>query len=308
MRLWVIIVFTLLILIELMNGQKNAYEYEWIHSMGNPSNSRRMVPSIPTNFTGKSWRIIFNNSSQAKAIQGTGAGSNGDLYFFISNNSSHSADYIVCLTLNGSIRWKIYLQPINEMINVGVSNIISIKNGLIYFISCWTNGISSFGKVSSSYFHVIWQWNEPYGSSAQSTQPIVSDQSSITYISILPYIYAIDSHGSTLWKTQIVSQDETKRFNLVSNCLSLNTETNIIYILVSSSSNNQLKYMSNIFIVPVRINNGQLLDRINIDIPSNAQINAHCPVLIGNEAIYLSWIMGNDPDLVSLNIMAVPQI
>ncbi|CAF1385653.1 unnamed protein product [Adineta steineri] len=174
-----------------------------------------------------------------------------------------------------------------------------------------TNGsisISSWDVLASSYFHVIWQWNEPYGSSAQSTQPIVNDQSSITYISILPYIYAIDAHGLTLWKTEIVSQDEIERFNLFSNCLSLNTETNIIYILVSSSPNDQLKYMSNTFIVPVRINNGQLLDRINIDIPSNAQINVHCPILIGNEAIYLSWTIGNDPDLVSLNIMAVPQI
>jgi hypothetical protein len=358
------------------------------------------------------------------------------------------------LTLNGLIRWKIYLEPIDEMINVGVSNIISTRDGLIFFTSSWTDGSSSFGKAcrisngqtnnpilecvqnnqlyypyeeaplsknddsiylfttavnqslavvnttsleivwidrgtvgcssKSVYnsdgtgmywignddhfrkingadtrlldvyinsggnrfysidqpqsivarawqnfssttsngslvvsgwdaqaggdFHLIWQWNEPHESSAQSTQPIVDGRLTITYISILPFIYAINSKGSTLWQTQIVSQDEISQFNLVSNCLALNAQTNTIYILVSSSSIDKLKHLSTIFIVSVRASDGQLLNRLNIDIPSNTQINVHCPILIGNEALYISWLMGNYPDLVSLNIMGIPQI
>ncbi|CAF4185751.1 unnamed protein product, partial [Adineta steineri] len=46
------------------------------------------------------------------------------------------------------------------------------------------------------------------------------------------------------------------------------------------------------------------LNRINIDIPPNT----HYSILVGNEAIYVSWTIGSDPDLVSLNIMALSQI
>ncbi|CAF3514901.1 unnamed protein product [Rotaria socialis] len=451
---WVIIVSTLSIFIKLNNGQENAYEYQWIHSMGNPSNTRRIIPSLPTNYTGKLWYFISNGSSQANAIQGLGAGINGDLYFFMSENLTHSADYFICMTLNGLIRWRIYLQPIEKMINVGVSNIVSTTDGLIYFISSWTDGISSSGKacrisngqtnkpilecaennqlyypyeeaplslddsavylfttvvnqsiavinatsleivwidrgvigcsskstynsdgtgiywigdddhfrkvngrdtrlldiyvnsggnrfysfdqrhsviarvwqnfhsttsngsvivsgwdaLASGDFGLLWQWNEPHQSSAQSTQPTVNDQLGVTYISVLPFMYAIDQHGLTLWKTQIVSRDEINQYNLISNCLAFNAETNIIHVLVSSSSIGQGKRLSTIFIARLRVNNGQLLNRINIDLPSNAKVNAHCPILIGNEALYIPWIMGNDPDLASLNIMGFPQM
>ncbi|CAF4157018.1 unnamed protein product, partial [Rotaria magnacalcarata] len=54
--------------------------------MGNPSNTRRIIPSLPTNYTGKLWYFISNGSSQANAIQGLGAGINGDLYFFMNEN------------------------------------------------------------------------------------------------------------------------------------------------------------------------------------------------------------------------------
>lgn len=109
-------------------------------------------------------------------------------------------------------------------------------------------------------------------------------------------------------QAQIVAQDEISRFNLVSNCLAWNTQTNIIYVLVSSSSIDQLKHLSTIFIVPIRVNNGQLLNKINIDISSNIQINAYFPILIGNEALYVSWLMGSYSDIVSLNVTTVPQI
>jgi hypothetical protein len=41
-----------------------------------------------------------------------------------------------------------------------------------------------------------------------------------------------------------------------------------------------------------------------MDIPSNA----HRPILVGNEALYIPWLMGNYVDLVWFNIMAVPHI
>ncbi|CAF4572134.1 unnamed protein product, partial [Rotaria magnacalcarata] len=57
-------------------------------------------------------------------------------------------------------------------------------------------------------------------------------------------MYAIDQHGLTLWKTQIVSRDEINQYNLISNCLAFNAETNIIHVLVSSSSIDQGKRLS----------------------------------------------------------------
>ncbi|UJR29766.1 hypothetical protein I4U23_017314 [Adineta vaga] len=448
MYLRILFLYFILIIIELISGKEN--EYGWIHSMGNPSNTRRIIPSIPTNFTGKSWTMSFNSSSQDKTIQGTAAGLNGDLYFFVRENSSHLVDNLICLTINGLIRWKISLPSNDNMINIGVSNIIAPHNSFIYFTSSWTNGINSLGKIcqisngqtnnpnitcveneqlfspfkqsplsindyfihlyttvlnqslavintsnleiiwidhqiigcssesiynsdgtgiywigndnhfknvngkdthlfdveinpggnhfysfdryqaiiiqvwqnfnnksiaisawdalASSYFHVIWQWNEPYGISKQSTQPIIDEQSTITYISILPYTYAINSTGSTLWKTEIVSQTEINRFNLIANCLTLNSDTNIIYVLVSSLFNDQIKPFVSIFIVPINSTNGQLFDRIYFDVSINTQINAYCPILIGNETLYMSWTKGKYPDLVSLNIMTIEQI
>ena len=33
----------------------------------------------------------------------------------------------------------------------------------------------------------------------------------------------------------------------------------------------------------------------------------YCPILIGNDMIYISWLLGEYPDLVPLNIISTPQ-
>lgn len=67
-------------------------EQSWSRFYGNPSNTRLIIPSLPTNFTGKSWLYSYMSSAQDIAIQGTATGINGDLYLFVSENRNDSGD------------------------------------------------------------------------------------------------------------------------------------------------------------------------------------------------------------------------
>ena len=94
----VIMVF-LIVIIELNEGTLND-EQSWSHFYGNPSNSRRLIPSLPTNFTRKSWLFSYMSSAQDIAIQGTAVGINGDLYLFVSqnrNNAGYSRNLIILI-------------------------------------------------------------------------------------------------------------------------------------------------------------------------------------------------------------------
>lgn len=74
--------------------------------------------------------------------------------------------------------------------------------------------VSSYDVLPSSNFHLLWQWNKPHGSNASSTHPAIDDEKRIIYVGILPYLYAIDSRGITIWKTQITTKDEMNKYNL----------------------------------------------------------------------------------------------
>ncbi|CAF4294453.1 unnamed protein product, partial [Adineta steineri] len=85
--------------------------------MGNARNTRRLIPSLATEFNGSTWTTIFNSSSQDATVFGAGVGINGDLYLFVTDSRYGSADYMLCLTTNGDIRWKMYLESPPRMMN-----------------------------------------------------------------------------------------------------------------------------------------------------------------------------------------------
>lgn len=365
------------------------------------------------------------------------------------------ADHLLCLTTNGLVRWKLYLEPIGNMINMGTSNVVSNRRGDVFFTTSWTNhsaysakvchltnvetsqpvqrcvenyqlyanfhtplaindasvylfttvfdqaiqqvpaviGIDTLGIVwidrgvvgaapdseynddgtgiywigddnhfikvngadtrllnvnmpsggnryyafdryhakivkawqngseitaplvvsgwdalASGDFRLLWQWAQPRGDFTRCTQPVINDQTGITYIASLPYLFAINMNGIIFWQAEIVSQSEIKTFNLVSTCLALNTETKIIYIVIASTSAVQPKQSSTLFIATAHMDTGAVLKRININVPSNTTITPNCPMLIGNDMLYISWLEGNFPNLVPLNIMGLPQL
>ncbi|CAF1019899.1 unnamed protein product [Rotaria sp. Silwood1] len=111
---------------------------------------------------------------------------------------------------------------------------INSEYGKNYLLSSAPYILSQWSVDSKIDFHLVWQWNEPYESQTSSTHPVIDDKTGIIYISILPYIYAINSHGNTLGKAQITSQDEINKYDLVTSCVSLNSETSIVYVLIST--------------------------------------------------------------------------
>ncbi|CAF3713869.1 unnamed protein product [Rotaria socialis] len=83
--------------------------------------------------------------------------------------------------------------------------------------------VSAWNVDSNVSFTLLWQLSQPVEIATSSTHPVVDDRTNITYVSILPYISAIDSRGNTLWKTEITSRDEIYAYSLVASCLTLNT-------------------------------------------------------------------------------------
>ncbi len=84
------VIVVVVILIGFSSGHENDYEGIWNHEMGNACNTHRRIPSIPTNYTGKSWQLIFNASRGIMSTPGMATGINGDIYLFTSDDPSES--------------------------------------------------------------------------------------------------------------------------------------------------------------------------------------------------------------------------
>ncbi len=72
----------------------NEDELLWSNGMGNARNTRRLVPSLSTDYNGKNWNYVFNSSSQDTTVFGTGVGINGDLYTFLSESQYSSGSVL----------------------------------------------------------------------------------------------------------------------------------------------------------------------------------------------------------------------
>lgn len=72
----------------------NEDEFLWSNAMGNARNTRRLIPSLSTDYSGKSWNYVFNSSSQDTAVFGTGVGINGDLYTYLSDSRYSSGSVL----------------------------------------------------------------------------------------------------------------------------------------------------------------------------------------------------------------------
>ena len=183
-------------------------------------------------------------------------------------------------------------------------------------VRAWQNGsaltapliVSGWNVNTGEDFHLRWQWNEPSGHVGPCTQPVTTDQSEMTYIAALPYVYAINMDGTTRWQVEIATSDEMQKFQLVSICLALNTNTNLIYVTISSISLGQTEQSSTLFIAPIQIATGTILKRINIDVSPESTVDVNCPILIGDDLLYLSWMEKHSSDVVSLKIMGLPQL
>jgi hypothetical protein len=61
----------------------------WSSEERNCQNTHRIVPYMATNYSKMPWTYEYNLTSQDVTQVGQGAGINGDLYFFLSETTSH---------------------------------------------------------------------------------------------------------------------------------------------------------------------------------------------------------------------------
>ncbi|CAF4985018.1 unnamed protein product [Rotaria sp. Silwood1] len=132
---------------QILHANVSDDEYLWSTDEGNSQNTFHIIPSIATNYSGKTWQYEYNSSSQDLTNLGIGGGVNGDVYFFLSETRYHPIDFIICLTTNGVRRWKLYIESVADMIPVGASNIVSDRNGTLYYSVSWTGNEEYTAKI-----------------------------------------------------------------------------------------------------------------------------------------------------------------
>jgi hypothetical protein len=54
---------------------------------------------------------------------------------------------MVCLTPNGVVRWKLYFEPVPDMDPIGISNIVSDRQGLLYYTISWSGDTIYTAKI-----------------------------------------------------------------------------------------------------------------------------------------------------------------
>ena len=170
-----------------------------------------------------------------------------------------------------------------------------------FAVSAWN--INTLNEI-----HLLWEWNQFNYTYTTGSHPVIDPISKTTYFSILPNLYAIDSNGKTLWKTQIASQEEIDKFELITTCIALNTETRIAYIPIRTFHSFNPSAPAMLFLVPVQTNDGKALPRIKFDLDTNASVFLSCPILVGNELLYFSWYSQSSSDTALLRLVGISQI
>lgn len=172
--------------------------------------------------------------------------------------------------------------------------------------------VLSAWNVNNKNISIRWEWKsiDINSTSTDCTPPIIDNQYGLTYFTNLPYTIAFDiKTGDSKWQTEIVTSTEMDQLNLISTCITFNEDTRVLYVLVHS----EYTY-STIFLITLHVDSGKILRRIDIskqekNVTEQKKITIpYCPILIGNDMIYISWLLGDYPDLVPLNIIGVPQL
>lgn len=57
------------------------------------------------------------------------------------------ADFLLCLTVNGMVRWKLYVEPVAEMDPAGVSNIVTDRQGHLFYTISWAGDTIYTAKI-----------------------------------------------------------------------------------------------------------------------------------------------------------------
>lgn len=169
----------------------------------------------------------------------------------------------------------------------------------------WKNVVSSH-NVSAEKIELRWNWYPPSSIDDDRITAPTIDQNGTIYLSSMPFAFAIDYHGKTLWKTRLATSTEMTKYNLVSICVTINIHRQILYILSGSAFYQKSYFLY--FLTAIDINTGHVIKRIDLNLANDKQITAQCPILIGDEMLYFSWLTGAYPQLVPFQVTAFQQL
>jgi hypothetical protein len=203
--------------------------------------------------------------------------------------------------------------------NSGGSREFAFDNQHNIMIRAWQNMtdrrwpvVLSAWNVNSAELSIRWEWKsiDMDSTGTDCTPPIIDNQYNSTYFTNLPYTIALDTMtGVSKWQTKLITSDEIDRLNLVSTCITFNEHTRVLYVLVQS----EYTY-STVILIALNADTGKILRRMNLLSEETSSTEKtkitipYCPILIGNDMIYISWLLGSYPDLVPLTTIGVPQL
>ncbi|CAF3742293.1 unnamed protein product [Rotaria sp. Silwood1] len=178
----------------------------------------------------------------------------------------------------------------------------------------WQNMTSSPSKflvsshdVSTQQIKLRWNWPAPpaIAGNADITPPTI-DENGTVYISSMPLVFAIDNRGKTLWTSELATSSEMKKFELAAFCITMNSKRRIVYILSGSSYSHKSDILY--FITAVHMDLGKIIKRIDLNLGNDKGITPKCPILIGDEMFYFSWLTGQYPQLVPFKVTGISQL
>ena len=83
---------------------------------------------------------------------------------------------MVCLTTNGIIRWKLPLTSVPDMEMSGVSNIVSDRQGYLFYMMSWVGDGFITAKRTGAYKNINWPIFGFSKATYQSTQNLTANR------------------------------------------------------------------------------------------------------------------------------------
>ncbi|CAF0912083.1 unnamed protein product [Adineta steineri] len=137
----------------------------WSTGMGNSQSTYRIQPTVATNYSKLPWTYEYNLTSQDVTRFGHAAGINGD--------------FMVCLTTNGNVRWTLFIEPVEDMDPIGLSNIIVDRQGQLFYTISWSGDTIYTAKIcrvtQAQTSHPVQQCVEDYQVFAYVTSSLALD-------------------------------------------------------------------------------------------------------------------------------------
>jgi hypothetical protein len=170
----------------------------------------------------------------------------------------------------------------------------------------WKLVVSSF-DVSGRQIKLQWSWFPPslIADNDDITAPTIDEKGTV-YMASMPLAFAINNQGKTIWTSQLATSSEMKTFDLFSTCLTMNPARRVLYVVCASAYSQKAKFLY--FITAVNMDTGKVIKRIDLNLGNNTPITPQCPILVGDEVFYFSWLTGQYPQQVPFKVMGIEQV